>query len=200
MLESAAKIARSSDDAPIREADVIIDALFGTGFQGEPREDAARTIEEINAAGKPVVAVDLPSGVNASTGEVAGACVQATVTVTMHGPKVGTEVAPGRFQAGEVVVADIGLDPVETEHELVTPAILRAVPRRQPGAEQVHGRDGARGRRLARADRRADASRPRRPSARTLATSRSLSPTRRWPSSSSACSRRSSCPAPRTTA
>jgi ADP-dependent NAD(P)H-hydrate dehydratase / NAD(P)H-hydrate epimerase len=130
VLESAAKIARSSDDAPIREADVIIDALFGTGFQGEPREDAARTIEAINAAGKPVVAVDLPSGVNASTGEVAGACVQATVTVTMHGPKVGTEVAPGRFQAGEVVVADIGLDPVETEHELVTPAILRAVPRR----------------------------------------------------------------------
>jgi NAD(P)H-hydrate epimerase len=68
--------------------------------------------------------------VNASTGEVAGACVQATVTVTMHGPKVGTEVAPGRFQAGEVVVADIGLDPLETEHRLVTPAILRAVPRR----------------------------------------------------------------------
>ena len=130
VLESAAKIARSSDDAPIREADVVIDALFGTGFQGEPREDAARTIEAINAAGKPVVAVDLPSGVNASTGEVAGACVQATVTVTMHGPKVGTEVAPGRFQAGEVVVADIGLDPVETEHELVMPAILRAVPRR----------------------------------------------------------------------
>ena len=129
-LESAAKIARSSDEAPIREADVIIDALFGTGFDGEPREDSARTIEAINAAGKPVVAVDLPSGVNASTGEVAGACVQATVTVTMHGPKVGTEVAPGRFQAGEVVVADIGLDPVETEHKLVTPAILGAVPRR----------------------------------------------------------------------
>jgi ADP-dependent NAD(P)H-hydrate dehydratase / NAD(P)H-hydrate epimerase len=130
VLESAAKIARSSDEAPIREADVIIDALFGTGFDGEPREDAARTIQAINAAGKPVVAVDLPSGVNASTGEVAGACVQATVTVTMHGPKVGTEVAPGRFQAGEVVVAGIGLDPVETEHKLVTPAILRAVPRR----------------------------------------------------------------------
>jgi NAD(P)H-hydrate epimerase len=130
VLESAAKIARPAEEAPIVEADVIIDALFGTGFHGEPREDAARTIEAINAAGKPVVAVDLPSGVNASTGEIAGACVQATVTVTMHGPKVGTEIAPGRFQAGEVVVANIGLDPVETEHRLVTPAILRAVPRR----------------------------------------------------------------------
>jgi len=130
VLETAGKIARPADEAPIVEADVIVDALFGTGFDGKPRENAARTIEAINAAGKPVVAVDLPSGVNASTGEVAGACVQATVTVIMHGPKVGTEIAPGRFHAGEVVVADIGLDPVETEHKLVTPAILRAVPRR----------------------------------------------------------------------
>src|SRR5689334_7889611 len=56
-------------------ADVIVDALFGTGFHGEPREDAARTIEAINSAGAPVVAVDLPSGVNVSTGEVEGACV-----------------------------------------------------------------------------------------------------------------------------
>jgi NAD(P)H-hydrate epimerase len=130
VLEAAGKAARPAEDAPLEEADVIIDALFGTGFHGEPREDAARTIQAINAAGKPVVAVDLPSGVNASTGEVAGACVQATVTVTMHGPKVGTELAPGRFRAGEVVVAAIGLDPGETEHRLVTPAILREVPRR----------------------------------------------------------------------
>jgi NAD(P)H-hydrate epimerase len=133
VLESAGKVARSAEDAPVEEADVIVDALFGTGFQGEPREDAARAIEAINAAGKPVVAVDLPSGVDASTGEVAGTCVQATVTVTMHGPKVGTEVAPGRFKAGEVVVADIGLDPGETENRLVLPAILRAVPRRGEG-------------------------------------------------------------------
>src|SRR3954466_1343561 len=76
VLEPAGKIARSSDDAPVNEADVIVDALFGTGFHGEPREDAARMIDAINGAGKPIVAVDLPSGVNASTGEVAGACVQ----------------------------------------------------------------------------------------------------------------------------
>jgi NAD(P)H-hydrate epimerase len=134
VLESAGKIARAAEDAPVEEADVIVDALFGTGFHGEPRDDAARAIEAINATGKPVVAVDLPSGVNASTGEVAAACVQATVTVTMHAPKVGNEVAPGRFRCGEVVVADIGLDALETEHRLVTPAILRAVPRRS--AEQ----------------------------------------------------------------
>jgi len=131
VLEEAGRAARPIEDAPLAEADVIIDALFGTGFHGEPREEAARTIEAINAAAAPVVSVDLPSGVNASTGEVAGACVEAAVTVTFHGPKVGLEVAPGRFQAGDVVVADIGLEPLDTEHKLVSPAILGEVPRRR---------------------------------------------------------------------
>jgi len=134
VLESAGKAARAAEDAPLEEADVVIDALFGTGFHGEPRDDAAGTIEAVNASGKPVVAVDLPSGVDASTGEVAGACVDATVTVTMHGPKVGLELAPGRFRAGEVVVADIGLETAATEHRLVLPAILAEIPRRS--AEQ----------------------------------------------------------------
>ena len=115
----------------VEGADVILDALFGTGFHGEPRDDAAHKVEAINGAGVPVVSVDLPSGVDASTGEVAGACVDATVTVTMHGRKVGLEVAPGRFHAGAVVVADIGLDQAETEHGLVTAEILREVPRKR---------------------------------------------------------------------
>jgi NAD(P)H-hydrate epimerase len=113
--------------------DVVIDALLGTGLEGAPREETAGLIEQISAEGVPVVAVDVPSGVNASTGEVAGAAVQADVTVTMHGPKVGLAVAPGRFHAGEVAVADIGLEAAETEHRLVTPEILAAVPRRSAG-------------------------------------------------------------------
>jgi NAD(P)H-hydrate epimerase len=112
-------------------ADVVIDALFGTGFHGAPRDEAAQTIERINASGAPVVAVDLPSGVDASTGEIAGAVVDAAVTVTMHARKVGLAVAPGRFQAGDVEVADIGLDSGETRHRLVTDEILRLVPRKQ---------------------------------------------------------------------
>jgi ADP-dependent NAD(P)H-hydrate dehydratase / NAD(P)H-hydrate epimerase len=131
VLEEAGKAARPAEDAPLEEADVIIDALFGTGFHGEPREDAARTIEAINAAAAPVVSVDLPSGVNASTGEVGGTCVEAAATVTFHGPKVGLEVAPGRFRAGEVVVADIGLARLDTENRLTTPAILGEIPRRR---------------------------------------------------------------------
>ena len=66
-------------------------------------------IERINASGKPVVAVDVPSGVDASTGEVPGAAVRATVTVTFAAAKVGLAIAPGRLHAGSVHVASIGL-------------------------------------------------------------------------------------------
>lgn len=114
-------------------ADVVIDALFGTGFQGAPRDEAARLIERINASGVHVVAVDLPSGVDASTGEIAGAVVDADVTVTMHAPKVGLAVAPGRFHAGTVEVADIGLDAGETAYRRVTEEILALVPRKRAG-------------------------------------------------------------------
>jgi ADP-dependent NAD(P)H-hydrate dehydratase / NAD(P)H-hydrate epimerase len=127
----AAEILRGRGRELVEERpDVVIDALLGTGLMDAPREETAQLIEQINEAGVPVLAVDIPSGVNASTGEVAGAAVRADVTVTMHGPKVGLAVAPGRFHAGEVEVADIGLEPGRTEHELVTPEILAEVPRR----------------------------------------------------------------------
>ncbi|PWU21543.1 MAG: NAD(P)H-hydrate dehydratase [Candidatus Rokuibacteriota bacterium] len=112
--------------------EVIIDGLFGTGFQGEPRPEAAAQIDAVNAAGVPVIAVDLPSGVNADSGAVAGPAVEADVTVAMHGHKVGNVVAPGRFLSGDVVVADIGLAPWETRHHLAGREILSIVPRKQP--------------------------------------------------------------------
>jgi NAD(P)H-hydrate epimerase len=127
----AADLLRAQGREVVEERpDVVLDALLGTGLKGPPREETSRLIEEINGGGVPVLAVDIPSGVNASTGEVAGAAVRADVTVMMHGPKVGLAVAPGRFLAGEVVVADIGLDAAQTGHRLVTPEILAAVPRR----------------------------------------------------------------------
>jgi ADP-dependent NAD(P)H-hydrate dehydratase / NAD(P)H-hydrate epimerase len=114
-------------------ADVVVDALFGTGFSGAPREDAAQLIERMNGSGAPILAVDIPSGVDASTGEAPGPAVQADHTVTFHGRKVGLVVAPGRFYAGGVTVADIGLDPAATDHRLVTRDILRLVRLRQEG-------------------------------------------------------------------
>jgi ADP-dependent NAD(P)H-hydrate dehydratase / NAD(P)H-hydrate epimerase len=129
MLRESGLTADETDD-PIG-ADVVVDALFGTGFSGEPRADAAALIERMNGAGTPIVAVDVPSGVDASTGQVAGAAVHADFTVTMHARKVGLAVAPGRFCAGAVAVADIGIPPSETRHHLVTRDILRLVPRRE---------------------------------------------------------------------
>ena len=133
-LEAAGRTARIVDakagETKLGDGDVIVDALFGTGFTGEPRDDAAALIAGMNAAAAPVFAIDLPSGVDASTGEVAGAAVEAAATVTFHGRKVGLVVAPGRFHAGEVDVADIGLEPAQTEHRLVGVELLREVPRR----------------------------------------------------------------------
>jgi hydroxyethylthiazole kinase-like uncharacterized protein yjeF len=121
-------------EAELGEPHVIVDALFGTGFKGEPRAAAAALIARMNASGARVLAIDIPSGVDASTGEVPGAAVTADETVTFHGRKVGLVVAPGRFHAGRVHVADIGLDPHETlGARLATAELLLSVPRRTEG-------------------------------------------------------------------
>jgi NAD(P)H-hydrate epimerase len=128
ILRQWGRDAVETDD--VAGADLVIDALFGTGFHGAPRPEAAAIIERSVSGGSPVVAVDLPSGVDASTGEVEGAAVVAELTVTFHGSKVGLAVAPGRFHVGRVVVADIGLEPVATAVVRATPALLGRVPRR----------------------------------------------------------------------
>jgi ADP-dependent NAD(P)H-hydrate dehydratase / NAD(P)H-hydrate epimerase len=115
------------------EPELVVDGLLGTGLRGAPRPEAAEEIERINAGAAKVVAVDIPSGVNASTGEVEGTAVRADVTVTFHGRKVGHVVAPGRFHCGDVVVADIGLEPGETRNALITEEILQRVPRKRDG-------------------------------------------------------------------
>lgn len=114
----------------VEGCDVVIDALFGTGFHGVPRPEATALIDRINACGLPVVAVDVPSGVDASTGEIAGAAVRASVTVTFQARKVGLCVSPGRFHVGEVVVVDIGLGPVMTSARRATADLLERVPHR----------------------------------------------------------------------
>jgi NAD(P)H-hydrate epimerase len=110
--------------------DVVVDALLGIGLKDAPREDAARMIELVNASGRPVVAIDVPSGVNASTGEVPGAAIRATATVTFGAAKVGLAIAPGRFHAGHVHIAPIGLRPRAHEHALVPASALLDVPRK----------------------------------------------------------------------
>src|SRR5438445_5409870 len=133
-LQHAGKDVRVVDakagESELGDPDVIVDALFGTGFSGTLRPDAAALIERMNGCPAQVFSIDLPSGVDASTGEIAGPAVHADATVTFHGPKLGLVVAPGRFRAGAVHVADIGLTEVETAARLATPEILQSVPRR----------------------------------------------------------------------
>ena len=121
-------------------AAVVVDAILGTGFTGTPREPAAGAIEAINRAGRAaaVVACDVPSGVDASSGEVAGVAVQADITVTFHAAKPGLWIAPGKGHAGEVRTIDIGIPPggpVQPDLGLISDRVTAAIPRR--GAEST---------------------------------------------------------------
>ena len=114
---------------------VVIDAIFGTGFNGAPRTPADVAIEAINSCGAAVVAADVASGVDASTGEVAGIAVEARVTVSFHAAKLGHWIAPGKWHAGELRVAEIGI-PAGAAGEppagLIAPGVLELAPRRGP--------------------------------------------------------------------
>ena len=95
--------------AALEGSGVVVDAIFGTGFSGAPRAPADAAIEAINGCGAPVVAADIASGVDASTGEVEGTAVDADVTVSFHRAKLGHWIAPGKAHAGELRVAEIGI-------------------------------------------------------------------------------------------
>ena len=121
------------EPAALDAAGVVVDALLGTGFSGEVREPIASAIAAINARDAPVVACDVPSGVDASTGEVAGVAVRATLTATFQGAKVGLHVAPGAHHAGEVEVVEIGIPrgaPAPSRAGLIAERVLRGYPRR----------------------------------------------------------------------
>ena len=93
----------------MRAADLILDGIFGTGLKGEVKGVARSIIELINRSGKPVVSIDIPSGLSGETGKILGACVKASKTVTFGLPKVGLVIHPGCEYVGELIVADIGI-------------------------------------------------------------------------------------------
>jgi len=94
----------------IRRADLVIDAMYGTGFRGSLQGDPAWVAETCAARHVPVLAVDIPSGVDGRTGRADGPAVRARATVTFAALKPGLLFEPGRTLAGEVEVADIGID------------------------------------------------------------------------------------------
>jgi NAD(P)H-hydrate epimerase len=120
----------------LKGASVIVDAILGTGSTGAPRGPAAAAIAAVNrgASDAAVVACDVPSGVDASTGEVAGDAVTAQATVTFHAGKPGLWIAPGKTHSGRVTVIDIGIPargaPVQPTTGLIRADVLGLIPRR----------------------------------------------------------------------
>jgi len=107
-------------DDELRPADLVIDALLGTGSQGEPRGAIGAAIGALSAAGLPTLAVDIPSGLDADTGQVAQSHVRADETVTFGLPKIGLAIYPGRAAAGRITVADISLPLPLLGHESIS--------------------------------------------------------------------------------
>ena len=113
---------------------VIVDAVLGTGFSGAPREPADGAIEAINDARARVVACDVPSGVDASTGEVEGVAVRAVATATFHRAKPGLWIHPGkalrRRGPRDRHRDPAAASPVGAEAGLIGGGVLRDMPRR----------------------------------------------------------------------
>jgi len=126
----------------LRRSDIVVDALLGTGLRGAPREAQGRVIQAINDCARPVVAVDLPSGVDATTGDVHGIAVRASLTVTFGLAKVGHLFPPGRGYCGLLELADIGFPETAIEAFGGTTFLLTAagiadrIPRRQTDAHK----------------------------------------------------------------
>lgn len=104
-----------SDDeltGALQQADAVVDAILGYDISGPPRDEVERLIGFVHHAGRPVISLDLPSGLDPDTGSVRGIAVRAAATMTLALPKSGLFEADGPAHAGRLSVADIGLPPL----------------------------------------------------------------------------------------
>jgi hydroxyethylthiazole kinase-like uncharacterized protein yjeF len=119
--------------AALAGSGAVVDAIFGTGFDGEPRSPAKEAIEAVNDCGAVVIAADIASGIDADSGEAAEVSVEADLTVTFHAAKIGQRVNPGKRLTGELRVAEIGIpdgSPVEAPAGEIFDGALATAPRR----------------------------------------------------------------------
>ena len=96
-------------DYNLRDYDLLIDGLIGYGLEGNPRNKVAVVIKDANASGRQILALDLPSGMNATTGEVYDPCIKATVTLTLALPKTGFLAPSASPFLGDLFLADISV-------------------------------------------------------------------------------------------
>jgi NAD(P)H-hydrate epimerase len=137
LADAPREVAAGDMEDALAGSGAVVDAIFGTGFEGAPRDEAGSAISAINGCGAPVVAADIASGVDASTGEVEGEAVQADVTVTFHAAKLGHWIDPGKGRSRVVRVAPIGIPPGAPENApggLIERDVLDLAPRREAGS------------------------------------------------------------------
>jgi ADP-dependent NAD(P)H-hydrate dehydratase / NAD(P)H-hydrate epimerase len=122
----------------IRNCDLLVDALFGTGLKTPLTGMLETVVADINASDLAVVAIDLPSGLSADTHDLIGDCIDATITVTLAAPKLPLILPPGEARAGDVIIADIGIPDIVLEEvegpriELLTRGAVRALVEPRP--------------------------------------------------------------------
>ncbi len=108
------------------KTDLIVDAIFGTGFHGPMKKEPGRVIRVINKSGKPVIAVDIPSGLEAGSGKASEPCIRAHQTVTLGLPKLGLYLEQGPNHTGKITVADISLPTVMVNQQAAPRYLLSA--------------------------------------------------------------------------
>lgn len=129
-------------DGSLGEADVVVDALLGTGLERPVEGEWCAAIESMNKSGRPILAVDVPSGINADTGAVMGAAVRAHLTVSFIGMKAGLCTADGLDHSGEVLFDDLGVPGsvyegvVPIAQRLATQTLRGLLPRRPRNANK----------------------------------------------------------------
>ncbi len=111
----------------LKDKALVVDALFGTGLNRPIEGTAKSIIEDINKSNLPVISVDIASGINATTGEIMGAAIYATHSITFVRAKLGQVLLPGKAYSGQLHIVDIGIDPnaVPQAHQYNTPALWK---------------------------------------------------------------------------
>ncbi len=123
-------------------ADCLVDALLGTGIHGEISAEFAQAVDLIDEAAKPVISIDIPSGIHADTGQICGKAVKAVCTVTFGLPKLGLLLYPGVDYTGQVVAADIGIphqlltDPQIKQNQITKEHVRTILPKRHAAAHK----------------------------------------------------------------
>jgi NAD(P)H-hydrate epimerase len=142
VTEITEKTEMSSFLADMYTSDLVIDGLFGTGLSRDIEGTAAEVIARINQFGRPVLSIDIPSGIDGRDGSIRGVCVKADATVTFGLPKLGLVLHPGCLYTGTLITADIGIPPCVIGKQDIKTGIIdldmvsAMIPQRKPDSNK----------------------------------------------------------------